>query len=108
MGGDRAAAGDGSDFFAVHGEPLPDGWHEVNLKEWSAEDRKAAATNANVDRAIRALKAGTRVLPREVFGAVVKFMFDGFPKMRRDALRTGRLVLGDGRVVLRESEAEAA
>lgn len=99
--------GDGSGFYAAHGETLPDGWHEIDLKEWADEDRKAAATNANVDRAIRALKAGTTVLSREIFGAVVKFMFDGFPKQRRLALKTGRLVLGDGRTVTREVEPKA-
>lgn len=79
------------------------------LAKHAGEDRKRNATEANVDTAIRLLREGRRVLNPEQFESVARYMFADFRKMLREALRSGKIRMGDGTTVTRgEAKAEAA
>jgi hypothetical protein len=82
------------------------GAYERIIRGHHGEDRKRCATESGVDKAMAHIKAGRRTLAPEQFESVARFMFQDFPRMRREALRSGKLKLGDGSSVIR-GEAKA-
>ena len=100
---------------AVGGSPKPQAEKrgvsttERILRKHAVDDRGVARTEQKVDRAIVAMKKGNRSLPSEQFESVARYVFADFARQRREALRTGRVRLGDGTTIIRlDAKAEAA
>lgn len=67
--------------------------HKQDLAR-EAEDRLVAAAEAKV-------KAGRRVLPPDEFEVFAAFLFKEMPRLKRAALRTGYVAMGDGTRLVR-------
>lgn len=79
------------------------------LRKHRSEDWTSALTEKRVDQAIAAVKRGRRAVTPEQFESVARYVFADFARQRREALRTGRVRLGDGTTIIRlDAKAEAA
>lgn len=80
---------------------------EKTIRRHRREDRRA--NPGGLSAALATVKAGRRQLPPEQFAALARFMFLDFPRKSREAIRLGKIAMGDGTSVVRgEAKAEAA